>query len=156
MPNCVELESYQDLFQIPEFQECREVFFHAGWNLILHLLQWSGEEILLFLVKGFDGKMARVGHLLFPVTEETIAVATKLPREGVSWHKHLFLPWSTYNFVLKASYRHVAGAKGLHQEWIKIEYINPLIIIIHLITCEGNFNVFKSCHLHLLSHFVNK
>ena len=100
--------------------------------------------------------MARVSHLLFPVTKETIAVATKLPREGARWHKHLFIPWSTYDFDLKPSYQHVAGAKGFHREWIKSEYLNPLIIIIFLITCEGKFNVFKACHLHLLIHFVNQ
>ena len=63
--------------------------------------------------------MARVSHLLFPVTEETIAVATKLPEEGVRWHKHLFLPRSTYNFSLKLGYQHVVGAKGIHGEWSK-------------------------------------
>ena len=100
--------------------------------------------------------MARVGHLLFPVIEETIAVTRKLPREGVRWHKHLFLPWSTYDFALKSGYQHVAGAKGFHREWIKSKYINPLIIIIFLITCEGKFNVLKYYHLRLLSHFVNQ
>ena len=88
--------------------------------------------------------MARVGHLLFPVTEETIAIAMKLPRKGVRWHKHLFLPRSSYNFALKPGYQHVAGVKGFHQEWIKTKYINPLIIIIHIITCERKFYVFKA------------
>ena len=54
-----------------------------GWNPFLHLLQASEKEISLIFAKGFDGKMARVGHLLFLVTKETIAVATKLPKEGV-------------------------------------------------------------------------
>ena len=58
--------------------------------------------------------MARVGHLLFPVTKETIAVAMKLPIEGIRWHKHLFLPWSTYDFALNPGYQHIAGAKGFH------------------------------------------
>ena len=100
--------------------------------------------------------MPRVGHILRPLTKETIAITTNIPREGVRWHKHLFLPWSTYIFALKPGYQHVAGAKGFHQEWIKTEYINPLIINIYLITCEGKFNVFKSCNLCLLDHFVNQ
>ena len=154
MPNRLDPKSYQDMFQMLEFQECREVFFRAGWNPFLHLLQGSNKEISLIFVKGFDGKMARVGHLLFPVTEGTIAVTTKLPTEGIHWHKHLFLPWSSYDFALKLGYQHIAGVKGFHREWIKIEYINPLIIIICLITCEGRFNSFKACHLRLLAHFV--
>ena len=134
----------------------QEVFFRAGWNPFLHLLQGYDEEILLIFAKGFDGKIARVGHLLFPVTEETIRVATKLPREGIRWHKHLFLPRSTYDFALKPCYQHIESAKGFHREWIKTEYINPLIIIICLITCEGKFNVLKSCYLCLLAHFANQ
>ena len=90
--NCLEPESYQDLFQILEFQECQDIFFRAGWNPFLHLLQGYDEDILLLFVKGFDGKMARVGFITFSVTKETIVVATKIPREGNSWHKNLFLP----------------------------------------------------------------
>ena len=29
------------------------------------------------------------------------------------------------------------------------------MVIIHLVTCEGKFSVFKSCHLRLLAHFVD-
>ena len=50
----------------------------------------------------------------------------------------------------------MTGINGFHCSWIKPEYLNPLTVIIHLITCEGKFSVFKSYHLHLLSHFVDK
>ena len=100
--------------------------------------------------------MAIVGHILFPVTKEAIAVVTKLPREGTRWHKHLFLPRSAYHFTLKPYFQHVSGRKGFHKEWIKPEYLNPITVIIHLITCEGKFTIFKFCHLRLLAHFVNQ
>ena len=99
---------------MPKCQECRDIFFREGWNPFLHLLQGFDKEISLIFVKGFDGKMARVGHLLFPVTEETILVITKLLREGTHWNKHFFLPWLTYDFALKTSYQHVEGAKRFH------------------------------------------
>ena len=156
MPNRLEPENYQDLFWIPYFQEWREIFFWAGWNPFLHLLQGYDEEISLLFSKGFDGKMDRVGYLTFPVTEETIAVATKLPREGTCWHRHQFLPRSSHDFSLKPNYQHVAGAEGFHREWVKLEYLNPLAIIIHLITCEGKFTVFKAFRFRLLAHFFNR
>ena len=107
-------------------------------------------------MKGFDGKIASVGYILFLVTKETIVVATKLPREGTCWHKHLFLPCLSYHFALKPDFQHVSGRKGFHKEWIKPEYLNPLTIIIRLITYEGKFTVFKVFHLRLLAHFVNQ
>ena len=100
--------------------------------------------------------MARVGYLFFLVIEETIAIATKIPREGTRWHKHLFIPQSSYIFARKPYFQHVAGSKGFHREWVKSEYLNPLTIIIRLITYEGKFTVFKIFHLRLLAHFVNQ
>ena len=50
----------------------------------------------------------------------------------------------------------MTGIKGFHRSWIKPKYLNPLTVIIHLITCEGKFSIFKYCHLHLLAHFVNQ
>ena len=91
MPNRFEPESYQDLFQMIEFRECREVFFHARWNPLLHLLQGYDEEVSLLFTIGFNGRMDRVDHLYFQVTEESISHATKLPREGELGHKHWFI-----------------------------------------------------------------
>ena len=87
MPNRFEPEIYQDLFQMTEFKECWELFFHADWNPFLHLLQGYDEEISLLFAMGFDGRMAWVIHISFEVTEESITHATKLPREGEQWNK---------------------------------------------------------------------
>ena len=115
-------------------------------------IRWGN---LISFCNGFDGRMVRVGHLSLQVIEESIACATKLPREGEWWHKHWFVPRASHNFVLNLEFRHVAGIKGYHHSWINPEYINPLTVIIHLVTCEGKFSIFKSRHLHLLAHFVD-
>ena len=156
MPNFLEPESYQDLFQIPKFWEFQEIFFRDGWNPFLHLLQGYDEDISLIFTMGFDAKKDMVGHLIFLVTEEYISLLTKLQREGTHWHKHWFLPRASHKFTLKPKYQHVAGIKGFHWNWIKLEYLNPLLAIILLITYEGKFSVFKYFHLCLLAHFVNR
>ena len=55
-----------------------------------------------------------------------------------------FVLWASHNFSLKLEFQHVMGRKGFHRIWIKLEYLNPLTVIIHLITCEGKFSVCKS------------
>ena len=155
MLNRFKPESYQDLFQMTEFRECREMFFRTKRNPFLHSLQGYYEENSFLFPMEFDGKTTRVGHLSFQVTEESISRATKLSREGERWHKHWLVPWASHNFSLKRKFHHVTGVKGYYHSWIKLDYIKPLIVIIHLVTCEGKFSIFKSCHLRLLAHFVD-
>ena len=123
--------------------------------MFLHLLQGYDEEISLPFAMGFNGKKERVDHIVFPINEESITCTTKLPQEGDRWNKHWFVPRASHNFSLKPKFWHVVGIKGFHCNWIKPEYLNPLTVIIHLITCEGKFSVFKSCHLHFLAHFID-
>jgi hypothetical protein len=101
----------------------------------------------------FDGKIAHVGSLSFEILEESIFVATKLPRMGDRWFKTHHLSCSSYNRVFKTKFHNILGEKGYSKEWIKDKLINPLIIIMRLITCEGRYSTFKACHFRLLSHF---
>jgi hypothetical protein len=54
----------------------------------------------------------------------------------------------------KPEFESISGAKGYAKEWIKVEFINPLIAITRLITCEGRYSTFKACHFRLLAHFL--
>ena len=45
------------------------------------------------------------------------------------------------------------GETRFSKLWIIEEFISPLVIITRLITCEGRFSTFKSCHFRLLAHF---
>jgi hypothetical protein len=88
MPKWYELSSYADLFSIPEFTQCREVFLCIGWGPFLAHLQGHDDDISMQLSLGFDGRMDRMGYLTFMVFEESIASARKLPRVGDCCFKH--------------------------------------------------------------------
>jgi hypothetical protein len=103
---------------------------------------------------GLDGKKTRVWYLSFEVSEESISTTTKLPRMGDRWFKNYQLPCSSYNRVFKPEFENISGEKGYSREWIKVELINPLIVITRLITCEGRYSTFKACHFKLLAHFL--
>ena len=154
MPKRYEPSSYVDLFSIPEFSQCREVFLCTGWGAFLSNLQGHDDALSMQFVIGFDGKTTCVGSLSFEVSEESVSAATKLPRIGYRWFKNHQLSCSSYNRVFKPEFENSSGEKGYSREWIKVELINPLIIITSLITCEGRYSTFKSCHFRLLAHFL--
>jgi hypothetical protein len=103
---------------------------------------------------GFNGKTTHVGSLAFEVSKDSIAATTKLPRMGDRWFKKHQLSRSSYNRVFKPKFKSISGEKGYAKEWIKVELINPLIVIMRLITCEGRYSTFKACHFRLLAHFL--
>jgi hypothetical protein len=72
---------------------------------------------------------------------------------GDRWFKTHQLSRSSYNNVFKPEFQTISGAKGYSREWIKVNFINALIIIMRLITCEGRYSTFKACHFILLAHF---
>ena len=114
MPTRHEPKNYQYLLSIPEFCVCCELFLQEGWGKFLYRFQGHDDEISLIFSKGFDGNMAHVGSLVFPITEDSIVVAMKLPRKGARWHKYLSLPLSKFNLSFNKDYHHVAGTRGFH------------------------------------------
>jgi hypothetical protein len=101
----------------------------------------------------FDGKTTSVGSLTFGVSEESIVAATNISRVGDRWFKNHQLLCSSYNKVFKLEFQNISGEKGYSKEWIKVELINPLIVITRSITCKGRYSTFKAYHFRLLAHF---
>ena len=79
--------------------------------------------------------------------------ATGLPRTGDHWFKNFWLPRKDYDYVFKPEFLVVKGEKGFSKLWIREKFLNSLVIITKLITCEGRFSTFKACHFQLLAHF---
>jgi len=70
MPKWYELSSYADLFTIPKFAQCREVFLRTGWGAFLAHLQGHDDDISMKFTLGFDGNMVHMGSLTFVFSEE--------------------------------------------------------------------------------------
>jgi hypothetical protein len=104
MPKRYEPSSYVDLFTIPEFAQCREVFLRAGWGSFLSHLQGQDDGISMQFSLGFDGKTMHMGNLTFGVSEESIATTMKLPRVGDRWFKNHQLLRSSYNRIVKPEF----------------------------------------------------
>jgi hypothetical protein len=68
MPKRYEPSSYADLFSIPEFSQCKELFLRTGWGAFLSSLQGHNDDLSMKFVVGFDGKKSHVGSLTFEVT----------------------------------------------------------------------------------------
>ena len=100
-------------------------------------LQGHDDAVSLQFALGFDGHTTKVGLMVFQVTEESVAQTTGLPRTGDRWFKNFRLPRKDYDYVFKLEFLAVKGEKGFSKLWIREEFINSLVIITNLITCEG-------------------
>jgi hypothetical protein len=99
-----EPSSYADLFAIPKFAHCREVFLRVDWGPFLSHLQGHNDGLSMQFSLGFYGKTTRMGSLSFGVSKESIVAATKLPRMGDRWFKNHQLLRSSYNRVFKPEF----------------------------------------------------
>ena len=95
-------------------------------------LQGHDDVVSLQFGLGFDGNTAKVGSMVFQVTEESIAQATGLPRTGDRWFKNFRLSRKDYDYVFKLEFLAVKGEKGFSKLWIREEFINSLVIITKL------------------------
>jgi hypothetical protein len=57
----------------------RKVFLHMGWGSFLSSLQGPNDDVSLQFYLRFDGRFARIGSLVFSVSQESIALAMKFP-----------------------------------------------------------------------------
>jgi hypothetical protein len=112
MPRRYEPSSSSDLFSIPKFAQCIEVFLCAGWGPFLSNLQGHDGVLFMQFSLGLEGKKTHVGSLTFEVLEESIFVATKLPRMGDRWFKNHQFSRSIYNRVFKPEFEIILGEKG--------------------------------------------
>ena len=119
MLNRHETTEYGQLLATPEFSACTELFIRAGWHSFLTNLQGHDDAVSLQFTLGFDGNTAKVGSLVFQVTEESIAQAIGLPRTGDRCFKNFRLPRKDYNCVFKPKFLAVKGEKGLSKLWVR-------------------------------------
>ena len=146
MLNRYEPTEYGQLLATPEFLACNELFIRAGWHSFLTNLQGHDDAVSLQFALGFDGHTDKVGSMVFQLMEESIAQATGLPHTGDRWFKNFRLLSKDYDYVFKPEFLAVKGEKGFSKLWIREEFLNSLVIITKLITCEGRFSTFKAYH----------
>ena len=73
MINRHEPTEYGHLLAMPEFLACNELFIRAGWHPFLTTLQGHDDVVSLQFSLGFDGHTAKVGSMVFQVTEKSVA-----------------------------------------------------------------------------------
>ena len=110
---------------MPEFLACKEMFIRARWNSFLTNLQGHDDAVSLQFSLGFNGHTAKVGSLEFSVTEESITLATGLPRTGDRWFKNFRLPRKDYDCVFKPEFLAIKGEKASQSSGSEMNFTIP-------------------------------
>ena len=131
-------------------------FEHVGCMRFYEKVQ----EYNLYLTKHFDlnfnGVNTTIAGITFPVSEETISVATEIPTQGEKWFKGMPLDPSFYIDFLKPKYRKKKIGATIPKEYVLKPYENILRVIQKYFTCEGRFDRVYQYHIMLRIHFTGK
>jgi hypothetical protein len=104
-------------------------FEHVGCMRFYEKVQ----EYNLYLTKHFDlnfnGVNTTIAGITFPVSEETISVATEIPTQGEKWFKGMPLDPSFYIDFLKPKYRKKKIGATIPKEYVLKPYENILRVI---------------------------
>jgi hypothetical protein len=104
----------------------------------------------------FNGVQTTIVEVIFPVSEETIAVATEIPIHGEKWFKGMPLELMFYIEFLKPQYRKQKFGVTIPREYLLEPYEKLLRVIQRYFTCVGRFERVYQYHVRLLMHFTRK
>lgn len=91
--------------------------------------------------------------VIFTISIEIIAAATRVPNKGEIWIKNLDLGLQNYKPFIKGHYRH--NIKKVFPFAQPLEKFAPLMrVIMKYFTCEGRFSIFYKYHVIFIMHFT--
>jgi hypothetical protein len=129
----IELNGSQALLSHDDVVDDLTVF---GWVKFIQSFEGFNLEVAQDFAQTFDGTRAKIGDLQLQVSEESIAEATGLSREGDRWFKNLKIegiPWHLLMISKKSRY----DVKGTPINLFKPRWHGLLLIIKQFVTCEG-------------------
>jgi hypothetical protein len=124
-----------------------------GWVKFIQSFEGFNLEVAQDFSQTFDGTRAKIGDLQLQVSEESIAEATGLSREGDRWFKNLKfegIPWHLLMVSKKSCY----DVKGTPIFLFKPRWHGLLLIIKQFVTCEGRYGLVFLFHIRLLMVFL--
>jgi hypothetical protein len=146
----IEPNGSQDILSHDDVVDDLAVF---GWVKFIQSFKGFNLEISQAFAKTFDGARDKIGDLQLQVSEESIAEAMGLSREGDHWFKNLKIkgiPWHLLMISRKSRY----DVKGTPINLFKPRWHGLLLIIKQFITCEGRYGLVFLFHVHLLMVFL--
>lgn len=90
------------------------------------------------------------------VNEASVAMATKMPREGERWFKNTVTKSIEFRSYLKPEHQGIIWQKEVPKSYLHDQWLQLLTMIRVYITCEGRYNRVMLYHFRLLNHFTGR
>jgi hypothetical protein len=132
----------------------RVSFEQAGCIRFCEKIQGYNQQLTKDFSLNYNGVQTIVVGVIFPVSEESIAVATEIPILGERWFKGMPLDSVFYIDFLKPKYISQKIGATIPREYVLEPYEKLLRVIQRYFTCEGRFDRVYQYHVRLLMHFV--
>jgi hypothetical protein len=119
-------------------------------------IQGYNQQLTKEFSLNYNGVQTTIVGVIFPVSEESIVVATKIPILGERWFKGMPLDSAFYIDFLKPKYKNQKIGATIPREYVLDPYEKLLRVIQRYFTCEGRFDRVYQYHVRLLMHFTGK
>ena len=133
------------------FPERAALFKREGWFNFFEKITGFNLEVSQHFAQNFIKDTVTFDTLKFKLTEELIAEATDVSREGELWFENIPFSFDPKDFLLP-EIEALEWGKGVHSDKFKPEWKEAIGIVQSYVTCEGRFVVVFKYHIRFLQH----
>ena len=134
-----------------DFPDCLTLFKRVGWFNFFERIASFNPEVSYRFAQGFVKDMVTFDTIKFEVTEELIAEATGILRDGEMWFKNIPFSFNPKYFLL-LEIEALDWGKGIQLDKFKPMWKEAIGILHSYITCEGGFALVFKYHIRFLQH----
>ena len=134
-----------------EFFDCGVFFKLLGWFTFFERITSFNPEVSYRFSLGFMKDMVTFDTLKFELTEELIAKATDILRDGEMWFKKIPFSFNPKDFCLP-EIETLDWGKGVQLDKFKMEWKESIRISQSYVTCEERLSLVFKYRIRFLKH----
>lgn len=132
----------------------RRLFIRVGQYPLCTRLGGSYQGVAQEFYQTFNGQEATIFGFRLQVSEQSIAEAFNLPREGEKWFKGKHITEGYLNTFIRYEYRNRNWAKGIPSKYLQKEWEETIELVKIFLTSDRRYTLVFLYHMRFIFHFA--